>query len=601
MKKRNKALALLLACLMSLNLLAGCGGTETPEPAPEPAPEVTEPAPEPAPEPEPEPAEEEFRLVDDEGNAIDVAYRGAIGENGVVTSDRYEASSIGVEILKAGGNAVDAAVATAFAIGVAEPFSNGIGGGGFMTLHLEDGSDIFIDFREYAPAAATDDMFLNADGTVNESTYGNSALGNAVPGTVAGLLYILENYGTMTREEVIRPAVELATNGYVVNPLTKFALEYGFDWMREDAGLAEIYTNDGLPKEMGEMITNPGLAKALEAIIAEGRDGFYKGDVAEAIVASNNAAGGILSMEDLANYDINVLEPVRGTYRGYQVISSPLPSSGGTHLIQILNIMENFDMSQFEHPYTVEHAHFLSEVLKIVYADRAAYMGDPNYVDVPVNGLISKDYAAMLAQKVDMNEVKSYEADDPWKFEGNDTQNLSVADKDGNMVAITMSINDYWGSHVLVDGYGFILNNHMCDFDPIPGGPNSVASGKKPLSSMSPTVVLNEDGSPFMVLGTPGGSTIFAQVAQVISDVIDFGLEIQEAVDLPMIIDDTECAVFYPEYLDPAVVKGLEDMGHVTVNWGNDSFGAVTAIMYEEDGTLHGAAEYHSDGKAVAY
>ena len=228
-------------------------------------------------------------------------------------------------------------------------------------------------------------------------------------------------------------------------------------------------------------------------------------------------------------------------------------------------------------------------------------MGDPNYVDVPVNGLISKDYAKVLAEKIDMTKAQTYTADDPWKFEGDDTQHLSVADKDGNMVGMTMSLNYYWGSHVYVDNYGFFLNNHMNDFDPTPGGPNSIAAGKKPLSSMSPTVVLKEDGSPFMVLGCPGGSSIFPQVAQIIVDVVDFGLDMQDAVNLPRIIDNTNNVLRYTdETLGADVVAELESMGHET-SCAYDQFGYIQAVMYGEDGLLHGAADPYADGKAVGY
>ena len=545
--------------------------------------------------------EEEFFIND--WYALD---RSAVGENGVVSSARSEASVIGAEIMKAGGNAVDAAVATAFAVGVAEPFSNGLGGGGFMTLHTAEGEDIFIDFREYAPAAATDTMYLDENGEVDWASYTYGGKAVAIPGTVAGLLYILENYGTMSREEVIRPAIELAQKGYVVNPLTKYAVDDGYAHISLNEEAASIYTNELLPYELGDHIVNNQIVNALEAIIAEGRDGFYKGEVAEAIVESVNAAGGIMTMEDLANYEIQILEPVKGTYRGYEVISSPLPSSGGTHLIQILNILENFDFSDTT-PYSTKHSHLIAEAEKIAYQDRAAYMGDPNYVDVPTEGLISKEYAAKLAAKIDMEKAQEYTADDPWAFEGNDTQHLSVADKDGNMIGITMSINYYWGSQVYVDGYGFYMNNHMNDFDPEPNGPNSVAAGKKPLSSMSPTVVLNEDGSPFMVLGCPGGSSIFVQVAQVIVDVIDFGMEIQDAVDLPRIVDNTSNKLRYTNEgegalsaIDSEVIAELQAMGHVT-ECAYDQFGYIQAITYGEDGKLYGAADIWADGRAVGF
>lgn len=592
----KKWIALAISLAMLTGLLSGCGTTPPAQSASPVAPPPSASVPAPA-APEQDVG---FRLVDEDGNTVS-ADRSATGKNGVVSAPRYEAAEIGVEILKAGGNAVDAAVATAFAVAVAEPFSNGLGGGGFMTLHLATGENIFLDFREYAPAAATDKMYLKADGTVDENayTYGGAAV--AIPGTTAGLLYMLEHYGTMTREEVMRPAIKLAEEGYIINPLTKWALDDGYALLSGNEELRAIYTNDMLPLEQGDYIKNPNMAKALELIAKNGRDGFYKGELAQAIVDSCAAQGGILTLEDLEAYDVKVMEPVSGTYRGYQIFSSPLPSSGGTHLIQILNILEHFDIPSMK-PYGVDHTHLTAEAQKLAYMDRAEYMGDPNYVKVPLNGLVSKDYAAKLAAKIDLTKAQNYTADDPWQFEGNDTQHLSVADKDGNMVGITSSLNYYWGSQVVVDGYGFLLNNHMNDFDPEPGGPNSVAAGKKPLSSMSPTVVLKEDGSPFMVLGAPGGSTIFAQVAQVIVDVIDFKMDMQQAVDAPRIIDATNCVLRYQIDLDPGVAEQLAAMGHETNgDLGEDQFGYIQAVLYGDDGLLHGAGDRYSDAAAVGY
>lgn len=525
--------------------------------------------------------------------------RDAVSENGIVSTQKYEASKIGADIIAKGGNAVDAAVASAFALGVCEPNASGLGGGGFMTLRDgKTGEIIFVDFREIAPSASTEDMYLDADGEPFYEIKERGGLAVAVPGEVAGLLYILENYGTMSREEVMAPAIELAENGFLATPKFLGTVADAYDVISKDEGLSKVYLKDNLPYEAGDLIKNPDLAKTLKIIAEKGKDGFYTGEIAEAIVDSTTKRGGILTLEDLSNYEIEVREPVRGNYRGYDIISSPPPSSGGAHLIQALNILENFNIS--EHPFnSAEYMHLFSEALKIVYADRAKYMGDPEHVDVPMHGIMNKEYAKKLADKINLEKSLTYDADDPWKYEGNSTTHLSVADKDGNMVGITKTINYYYGSGILVDGYGFILNNEMDDFSPMPGEANSVAPGKKPLSSMSPTIML-KDGEPFMVLGCPGGSTIFAQVAEVIVGVIDYGMDLQEAINQPRILDDLNNKLIYMDGIDEAEVKKVEALGHEMSHMIDDTFGFVQGVMYK-DGKLYGGADPYTDAKAVGF
>lgn len=526
--------------------------------------------------------------------------RDAVSENGIVSTQKYEASKIGADIIAKGGNAVDAAVASAFALGVCEPNASGLGGGGFMTLRDgKTGETVFVDFREVAPLAATDDMYLDEKGEEIDGIKQRGGLAIAVPGEVKGLLYILEKYGTMSREEVLQPAIDLAENGFLVTPKFAITVADAYDVMAKYEEIGKIYLRDGLPVEAGMVVKNPDLAKTLKIIAKEGEDGFYKGEVAEAIVKAAQKYDGILTLEDLEGYEIEVGKPVTGTYRGYEIISSPPPSSGGAHLIQILNILENFDMSAYE-PLSAEYMHMFSEAFKMTYADRAKYMGDPNYVDVPLKGIMSKDYAKTLADKIKLDESQEYEADDPWKYEGDSTTHLSVADKDGNMVAITKTINYYYGSGVVVDGYGFILNNEMDDFSPFTGEANSIAPKKKPLSSMSPTLILDENKDPYMVLGCPGGMTIFAQLSQVIVNVIDNNMDLQEAVDLPRVWDSLSNVFTYMDDVDPEEVKKLDEMGHKTSHMVSDSFGFVQAIKYE-DGKLKGAADNWTDGKAVGF
>lgn len=578
MKKR--LLSLLLVTAVALSWFAGC------TPADSKLPDVP-------------PATEEFRLFDENGKPLNPP-RGGVGENAIVSTSKYEASVVGRQILEQGGNAVDAAVASAFALGVVEPFASGLGGGGFMTYRDgKTGETVFIDFREVAPGASTPDMYkLDENGDVIDNASVMGGLANAVPGEVAGLLYILETYGTMSRREVMQPAIDLATEGFVITPFCKAAIDDNYKKMIDYPELGEIYLKDGLPPAVGDIIKNPDLAKTLGLIADNGAEVFYTGEIADAIVATNNKYGGIMTKEDLANYKIELREPVTGTYRGYKIISSPPPSSGGAHLIQILNMLENYDLSEYGQ-YSAEHMHLLSEIFKLTYADRAAYMGDPEYIDVPLAGITDKDYAAELVKKIEPDVSKEYEADDPWAYESNNTTHLSVADKEGNMIGITKTINYYYGSGLCVDGYGFVMNNEMDDFSPVPGGPNSVAPGKKPLSSMTPTVILNADGTPFMVLGCPGGSAIFPVVAQVVSNVIDYGMDIQDAINMPRILDDLDNVLWYQDGIDSAEIAKLEEWGHTLYHLEEDTFGYVQAAHYPGDGKIHGGADPFIDGKAL--
>lgn len=533
--------------------------------------------------------------------------RAVEGKYGVVSSQRYEASRIGADIIAKGGNAVDAAVAAAFALGVCEPNASGMGGGGFMTYRNgETGEIIFIDFREVAPGAATEDMYpQDENGNVIGNIMARGGKAVAVPGEVAGLMYILDNYGTMSRQEVLQPAIDLANEGYLVTAKTNTTITDAYQLMTDYPELGKIFLGeDGLPPEAGTYIKNPDLAKTLGIIAEKGAAGFYEGEVAQALVDAAAKYGGIITLEDLKNYQITVKEPVEGTYRGYKIYSAPPPSSGGTHLIQILNILENFDVGSLKF-YGAEHMHLLSEAFKMVYLDRSTYMGDPDYVKVPLKGLVDKEYAKLLAEKIEDDKSKSYEVEDPWLYEGTDTSHLSVSDKAGNMIGITKTINYYYGSGVAVDGYGFILNNEMDDFSSKPGGPNSVQPGKKPLSSMSPTIVLREDGSPYMVLGAPGGYTIFAQVAQVISDVIDFQLPLKDAIKAPRIFNWVDNTLEYQDGfgipIEKAEVDKLTAIGHDMSHYMDGAFGFIQGTLYNEDGTIDGGADYYADGVAVGY
>lgn len=560
-----------------------------------------------------QPADDGYTSLDDfilwnEDGTLTTTGRDATGQNAVVSSGKYEASKIGRTIIENGGNAVDAAVAVAFTLGLVEPNATGLGGGGFMTMRSAETGEIkFINFRECAPAAATPDMWqVDAEGKVigSQNMSGGKAVG--VPGTVAGMLYALENYGTMSRDEIVAPIIELAEKGFTVTPTLSADMNNTYDklMLYSESGKIFLKDVDGilLPYDVGDTFVNKDYAKTLRLIAKDGADVFYKGEIAEAMVKAVQKYGGLLTMEDLANYQVEVMEPVHGTYRGYDIYSSPSPSSGGTIILEILNILENFDVPSMEHD-SAEKQHLVGSAFAMAYADRGEYMGDTKYVDVPVNGLANKDYAAKLAAKIDMDTaMTNVLPDDPWMYEHEDTTHFSVADKEGNIVSVTFTVNGYFGATVAADGYGFILNNEMGDFNVGAGHPNSIAGGKTPLSSMSPTIIM-KDGEPFAAIGSPGGTTIIATVAQICSNLIDHGMTMQEAVDAPRISGFRDTTLNYESRFSSETIAEMEAKGW-TMNASdefNRSFGSVNAVRYAEDGTLDGAGDPRRDGKALGF
>lgn len=532
-------------------------------------------------------------------------YRDAKGMNGVVAAAKPEASEVGVEILKKGGNAIDAAVATGFALGVLEPNASGIGGGGFMLIRFaKTGEEVFIDFRETAPQKAQADFFqVDADGKPlnNESTIGGKAVG--VPGEVAGLLTALEKYGTMSREEVLQPSIDWAETGIPVTVNLESIIKDNFDKLTMFEASKDLYLKEGLPYELGDTIKNPDLANTLKVIAKEGKDGFYKGKIAKAIVDEVQKQGGIISTEDLAKYEVKMRKPVKGTYRGYEIVSAPPASSGGTHVVELLNIMENYDLKSLGFN-TADSWHAWAEGMRLIFADRSKYMADTDYVKVPLAGLTSKDYAKTLYEKIDMNAAaKEAEAGDPWKYESGSTTHYSIMDKEGNMVAVTKSINYFFGSGVTVPDTGIILNNHMDDFTPTPGASNSVGPGKRPLSSMSPTMVL-KDGKPVMTIGSPGATRIITTVALTISNIIDHGMNIQDAIIAPRICQFASGTLKIEGKIPQEVQDALTKRGH-ELEVKNDLdpyFGGVHGVMInDETGELHGGADPRRDGQAVGF
>ncbi|MBJ7535992.1 gamma-glutamyltransferase [Rhodomicrobium vannielii ATCC 17100] len=478
---------------------------------------------------------------------FDARFVPAVAENGMVAAQEKVAAQVGADILKAGGNAIDAAVAVGFAMAVTHPQAGNIGGGGFMLITLADGRKIALDYRETAPAAATRDMFLDNRGAVDRDKARYSRASAGVPGTVAGLLYALEKYGTMPRDKIMAPAIRLAEEGVVVPYGLAFAFSRAKDRLKNDPSSARYFLNpEGQPWRMGEVLRQPDLAKTLRAISERGAAGFYEGEVAELIATEMKKNGGLITEDDLKAYKPVEREPVRGIYNGYEIVSMPPPSSGGVHVIQMLNILEGFDLKALGSE-SADTYHRLIEAMRRAYADRAKYLGDPDFVTVPVAGLTNKAYAAELRKGIDLERAArsaDVSAGKPPAPEGEQTTHFSVMDKAGNAVANTYTLNLAFGSGYSVDGAGFLLNNEMDDFSAKAGAPNAfgltgdeanaIEPRKRPLSSMAPTIVM-KDGAPYLVTGSPGGSTIITVVLQEILNVLTFDMNVAEATAAPRI------------------------------------------------------------------
>ncbi len=534
-------------------------------------------------------------------------------KNGIVTSASRLASEVGVDILQQGGNAVDAAVATALALAVTWPTAGNIGGGGFLVYHGDDGHATTFDFREKAPMDATERMYVGADGrSTNMQHRGFLSVG--VPGTVAGLYLAHQRLGKLPWADLVAPSVKLARDGI---PVT-YALYSGFRsnqsfWDQFPSSAAVFLKPDGSPYELGDTWQQPDLARTLERIQNEGHDGFYKGENARMLAAFMEANGGLITEEDLAAYQAVEREPVRGTYRGYEIVSMPPPSSGGVGIIQMLNILEGFDLAAAGHN-SAQYLHLLTESMRRSYADRAEFLGDPDFnPDMPVSRLISKEHAASLRASIDLTRASvSSESEFGNIYESEETTHFSVVDKDGNMVSLTYTLENGYGSRIVAEGGGYLLNNEMGDFNPVPGvtnrdgqigtPPNLVAPQKRMLSSMSPTIVA-KDGKPVLAIGSPGGRTIINTTMQAIVNVIDHGMNVAEAVEAGRIhhqwlpdVTSLEGRMFSPD-----TIRLYEAMGHTTSVRGVQG-SAMGIFIDRENGLFHGAADSRAgDGAAVGY
>ncbi len=551
----------------------------------------------------------------------------------MVVSAHELASQAGVEMMEAGGNAVDAAVATGFALAVVHSPAGNIGGGGFMLIRMAGGATHFLDYREKAPAAATADMYLDPQGNVIEdaSVIGYKAIG--VPGSVAGMVYAEQKYGKLTLKRVMTPAIKLAREG--------FALSWGEARdMQNDQYLGKfpesrrVFQRDGNFYKPGEIFRQPDLARTLERIAAK-PDDFYHGDLARELAAAMQKGGGLITADDLAHYEVKEREPIRGTYRGYEILSAPPPSSGGTVLIESLNILEGYDLAKLG-DRSAQSIHYTTEAFRRAFFDRAEFLGDPDFSKIPIAQLVDKKYGEAWRPSINadhasaskelkrpeiFSELEQYAATHPQPqafHEGTHTTHYSVVDAKGNAVAVTTTINDWFGSRVTADGLGFLLNDEMDDFSSKPGVPNSdgliqgaanaIGPGKRPLSSMTPTIVAH-DGKPFLVLGSPGSSKIITTVANVLMGVIDYGMNIQEAVNAPRFHNQWLPDVLNVErWFSPDTVQDLRKMGYnvqfglhggadVSPYWSD----AECIAVDQKSGDRLGASDYRNNGKAVGY
>ncbi len=538
-------------------------------------------------------------------------------KKGMVVSANSLATDVGIEILKKGGNAVDAAVAVGFALAVTYPYAGNLGGGGFMVIHLKNGHNTTIDYREKAPISAYKDMYLDKNGNYISERSQSGATSVGVPGSVAGLIFALKKYGSMSLSKVIQPAINLAKNGWILDKPTAESFKKNFHKFKKYPSSYKIFSQNGKAFKEGDLFVQKDLGWTLEQIKTKGTDGFYKGKVAELLVKQIQKNNGYITLDDLKKYKPVERKPIYGTYRGYKIVSMPPPSSGGIALVELLNILENFSFEKNEWGSS-SYINKLVEAMKYIYADRTYHLGDKDFYPVPEEKLISKDYAKTIFDKLTPTAVPSEDISTilPIDYkESTETTHYSVYDEFGNAVSVTTTINSGYGSKIVVDGAGFLLNNEMDDFSAKPGEPNqfgllgsianSIQPEKRMLSSMTPTIVLKND-KPYIIVGSPGGSTIITVVLQVILNVLDFEMNIQEAVSVPRIHHQWFPDKIYVEKfsINKDTEKVLRNMGYEIANRNNTFriLGSAQAILIDSvTKTIYGASDPRRNGLAKGY
>ena len=534
------------------------------------------------------------------------------GKNGMVASEQGLATQVGLDILKQGGNAIDAAVAVGFALAVVLPNAGNIGGGGFMVLHDDKtGKDVAIDFREIAPAKASRDMYLDNQGNVidGKSLFTHDASG--VPGTVAGMEYALKKWGTMPLSKVLEPAIKLADKGFIVSDVLAQTLKEEKSTLGKWSSSKAIFFKNGEPLKSGDLLVQKDLAKSLRLIAKQGAKAFYQGEIATKIAKEMQSHGGTMTLEDLKAYKVVERQPIIGDYRGYKVVTMPPPSSGGVHLIEILNMLEHYPIKE-DGVNSAKNIHHMAESMKLAYADRSEYLGDPDFVKIPVTGLTSKAYANELVKTIDDNKARLSSTIKPGKpqpYESDQTTHFSVMDKAGNAVAVTYTLNLNFGSGIVAEGTGILLNNEMDDFSVKPGVPNAfglvggtanaIEAKKRPLSSMTPTIVM-KNNKPWLVTGSPGGARIITTVLQSVVNTIDHEMNPAEAIITPRVHHQwlpDELRV--EEGISPDTIKLLQDKGHKVVT--KAPMGRIQIIQADDSGFYGYSDPRNPDGKTLGF
>ena len=560
----------------------------------------------------PQPVTNASQLAANRYDSSNDIFHPVYGKNGMVASEQGLATQVGLDILKQGGNAIDAAVAVGFALAVVLPNAGNIGGGGFMVLHDDKtGKDVAIDFREIAPAKASRDMYLDNQGNVidGKSLFTHDASG--VPGTVAGMEYALKKWGTMPLSKVLEPAIKLADKGFIVSDVLAQTLKEEKSTLGKWSASKAIFFKNGEPLKSGDLLVQKDLAKSLRLIAKQGAKAFYQGEIATKIAKEMQSHGGTMTLEDLKAYKVVERQPIIGDYRGYKVVTMPPPSSGGVHLIEILNMLEHYPIKE-DGVNSAKNIHHMAESMKLAYADRSEYLGDPDFVKIPVTGLTSKAYANERVKTIDDNKARlssNIKPGKPQPYESDQTTHFSVMDKAGNAVAVTYTLNLNFGSGIVVEGTGILLNNEMDDFSVKPGVPNAfglvggtanaIEAKKRPLSSMTPTIVM-KNNKPWLVTGSPGGARIITTVLQSVVNTIDHEMNPAEAIITPRVHHQwlpDELRV--EEGISPDTIKLLQDKGHKVVT--KAPMGRIQIIQADDSGFYGYSDPRNPDGKTLGF